>query len=112
MRNVAKSDTFRPVATPGNHMVAPLLVASPVVEAWIENAGKAVESRMLEALRNKTMELRKVIHSMYSRLNPSAYVMPINIEEKSVSKIVDWFQLQHTHRRHIPQDERLDVEKL
>ena len=69
VRNAAKSDTSRHVATPGNHKVAPLLVASliAVVEAWTEAAGEVVESRMLEALRNKTLEWRKVIHSMYSR---------------------------------------------
>ena len=40
VRNVATSDTFRFVATPDKHMVAPLVVASLilVVDAWTEAA--------------------------------------------------------------------------
>ena len=45
-------------------------------------------------------------------VNSCAYVMPINIEKKSVNMIVDWFQLQHTPGGHIPQDAKLEVKKL
>ena len=54
--NVAKSDTFRPVTTPGTE--APLFVAIlvAVVDSCTEVADEVMESRMLEALRNGTPE--------------------------------------------------------
>ena len=57
VRNAAKLDTFRPVATPGNHKVAPLVVT------WTDTVGEVVESRM----ENETLEWRRMIHSMYFR---------------------------------------------
>ena len=71
-------------------MMASLVV---VMETWTETAGEVVESRMLEALRNETVKRDTAVEesdTLYVfSVNPSAYVMPINIEEKSMSMIVD-----------------------
>ena len=89
MRNAEIRDILQCVAIPDNREVAPL-ADSHTVSLRMKAGGVVVvaESRIFDTLKNKTLNLGKKIHSVFS-VNTSACTMAINIDDNPVNMIID-----------------------
>ena len=87
MRNAEKSDTSRPVSTPGIHKVAPLFGGKPHRGrgGMDRNRGRGRGKQIIRSIEKQDAGVDESDTLYVFSVNPSAFVMLINIEEKPMS---------------------------